>query len=261
MRALLILAFAATLSVQSARGGSWTLDSGQFFSFTGVTASSAGHNFDHNGKPADHVVFKKILVQNWTEYGLTDAVTLFAAPEYVTAETDMGHDALTRVNSASFEAGARILLLSRFGMLSLQGSGKTAGAFDMSVSASGQSGHQAELRLLYGREFRFFRRDGFLDLEAAQRWIQRPRPNEIVFDATAGWWFAKDYLLMAQSFNTISSGATGPPYRPYRLHKLQASLVQRVTSRWSLQSGYFFAVSGRNIVQEQGFLTTIWYRA
>ncbi len=260
MRALLTAFLAAALPVQAAWASAWTLDRGHWQVFTGVTTSRAKHSFDHDGRPSEAVVFSKMLVQNWMEYGLTDAVTLFASPEYVTAETDMGRQDLARVHSASFEAGLRILLLTRIGMLSLQASGKTAGAFDMSVSASGAAGRQFELRLLYGRGFKLLRHNAFLDIQAAERWIQRPRPNELTLDATAGLWLTKDDLVMVQNFNMFSHGATGPPYQHYRLHKLQASLVERITPRWSVQSGYFLAFAGRNIVQEQGFLTTIWYR-
>lgn len=261
MRALLIGILVLVLPAQSAAAAAWTLNRGQLQMFTGVITSKASHGFDDKGRPADEIVFSKMLVQNWMEYGLTDALTLFAVPEYVTAETDMDRRDPRSVHSASFEAGFRLLLSKRIGMLSLQVSGKTAGAFDMSVSASGAAGRYFDLRLLNGRSFRLFRRDAFLDLQAAERWIQKSRPNELILDATAGLWITKDELVMIQSFNTISHGTITAPYVHYRLHKLQASLVEKVTPHWSLQSGYFLALAGRNVVQEQGFVATIWYRS
>jgi len=243
-----------------ALAGAWTLDRGHVQIFTGSCYSLATRRFDGNAVPSENTVFDKLTLQSWMEYGLTDAVTLFAAPEYTVADYGSG-TAVLHPKSTSVEAGVRILLLSHGGMLSVQASGKTAGAFDMSVSADGAAGRQWELRLLYGRSFKLLRRDGFIDIEAAQRWIERPRPDEGTVEATAGFWISPRYLVMLQSFNTFAWGSAKPPYEPYRLHKLQASLVQRLTRRWAIQTGVFYAPAGRNIVQERGVVTTIWYRS
>jgi hypothetical protein len=258
MRIPAVLA-AMLLTVPAASGGAWTLEHGQAQIFTGTTVSRAGRRFDDKAAPSQKVVFDKLLLQSRMEYGLSDAVTLFAMPEYVAAESG-GVTGVTRSKGTAVEAGLRILLLSRIGMLSLQGSGKTAGAFDMSVSAGGAPGRQWELRLLYGKSFKLMHCDAFVDLEAAQRWIERPRPDERVFDATAGLWLVPGSLLMLQSFNSVAGKGAVPPYENYRLHKLQASLVQRLSRRWSLQTGYFFAPFGRNVVQERGFVATVWFQ-
>jgi hypothetical protein len=260
MRKRLIVGLVFLVFAQAAEAASWTLDRGHLQMFSGVTSSRAKQRFDDGGTPSGKIFFNKLLVQNWMEYGLTDAVTLFAAPQYVTAETNMDHRAVMRARSASVEAGMRILLLSRIGMFSLQTSGKSAGAFEMSTAANDDAGKQFELRLLYGRSFKLLGSDVFLDIQAAERWIGQPRPNELDIDVTTGLWLTKHHLVMFQSFNMISSGKAEPPYERYRLHKLQASLVQCITERWALQSGYFFAPSGRNTVKEQGFVITIWYR-
>jgi hypothetical protein len=258
MRTSTVLA-ALLLCVTAASGGAWTLERGQVQILSGSIMSRAGRRFDDHGEPSQQIVFDKLLLQSRMEYGLSDAVTLFALPEYVRAESGSAAG-VTHSKGTAVEAGLRILLLSRIGMLSLQGSGKTAGAFDMSVSAGGAPGRQWELRLLYGKSFKLMHCDAFVDLEAAQRWIERPRPDERVFDATAGLWLTPGSLLMLQSFNTVAGEGAVPPYQDYRLHKLQASLVQRLTRRWSLQTGYFFAPGGRNVVQERGFVATVWFQ-
>ena len=255
-------AAAAVLAVtpQRAHAGAWTLDRGHVQIISGVTVSRATRRFDASSHPSDKIVFSKLFVQNWMEYGLTDAVTLFLAPEYVIASADTDGTGAEFVRAASLEAGARILLLSRIGMLSLQVSGKTAGAFDMSTSADGRSGRQIELRLLYGTNFRLFRREGYVDLEMAERWIRRPRPNEVALDATVALWISPRYLIQFQSFNTIAGSSSTSPYEYYRQHKLQLSMLRRLTPRWSLQSGAFISPAGQNIVQEQGVVAQLWYR-
>jgi protein XagA len=256
VRVWLAAGLALLAAIGPAYAGAWTLDRHKMQTIAGMTTSSAASRFGDGGA----IVFNKLLYQTSMEYGLTNAVTLFAIPEYVLARSDMTGNGIHSVRSFSFEVGLRILLLSRIGMLSVQVSGKSAGAFDMSVSASGEAGRQFEARLLYGRNFRLFGRNGFVDIEVAERWIARPRPDETVLDATAGLWVTRNNLILAQSFNFRTDGGARPPYQAYRLDKLQLSLVRRLGPHWSMQSGYFFSLAGRNMVKETGVISTIWFR-
>lgn len=260
MRAGAAIGLVLLLMADGAHAGAWTLDRHKLAIFAGTTTSTASRRYDDGGVPAKSIVFNKLLLQSWMEYGLTDTVTVFAAPEYVLAQSDMNGTGTATAHSTSVEAGLRILLLTKIGMLSLQASGKSAGAFDMSVSSSGEAGRQFEARLLWGRSFKLFRRDAFVDVEVAQRWIARPRPDEIALEATAGWRVTPQYLVLVQSFNFMTSGTVKPPYQPYELSKLQFSLIHRLSRRWSLQSGYFFSLTGRNIVKETGVIGTLWFQ-
>jgi hypothetical protein len=262
MRLLLIAALIALIGFfqEPAWAGAWTLDRGQAQVISGVTFSKASRRFDGAGKPSQRVVFDKLLVQNSFEYGLTNAVTLYVAPEFVTAHSAGDGQATIRARSAAVEAGVRVLLLTRIGMFSIQGSGKSAGAFDMSVSAYKASGSQAELRLLYGRSFKLLGLDGFTDLQVAERWIRRPRPNEMTIDATLGLWLTPKTLAMFKSYNIVSGGGVQAPYTFYRMHKLELSVVRQITGEWSVQIGAFVSPLGQNIVAEQGIGSALWYR-
>lgn len=114
-------------------------------------------------------------------------------------------------------------------MFSIQGSGKTAGAFDMAISADKAAGSQAELRLLYGRNYKLLGLDGFTDLQVAERWIKRPRPNEMAIDATIGLWLTPKTLAMFKSYNIVSGGGGQAPYTFYRMHKLELSGIMAQT--------------------------------
>ena len=65
-------------------------------------------------------------------------------------------------------------------------------------------------------------------------------------------------MVMAQNFNIISAGDASPPYSYYRSHKLEFSVVQRLSQHWSLQSGVFFSPAGQNALVERGVSIALW---
>src|SRR5512146_614805 len=172
---VLCLLFLAPLDVHA---GAWTLKKHHWQVFSATTTRSASASFGANGRQSSPTRFRKFLTQNTLEYGLADTITLFATPAYVSASAQTGDGKVTRATGSSIEAGARILLFSHIGKLALQGSYKAAGPFDLSNSANQSAARQVELRLLYGDSFKLFGDDGFVDLQAAQRWINHGRPDE-----------------------------------------------------------------------------------
>jgi hypothetical protein len=143
-------------------------------------------------------------------------------------------------------------------MLSIQGSYKAAGAFDLSVSANRQAGRQIDARLLYGTNFSLFDISGFADFQVGQRWINRPRPNETPIDLTAGLWILPSTLVMAQSFNIVSAGDATAPYSYYRAHKVELSVVEKISKRWSIKVGAFASPTGQNAIVERGVGVALW---
>jgi hypothetical protein len=238
--------------------GAWTLRRHHWQMFSGATVSQASMMFGFDGRATVPTKFSKSLLQNTLEYGLTDWATLFATPAFVIANVQTPAMKAVAVRNSSLEAGARILLFERYGVLSIQGSYKSAGAFDLSVSANRQPGRQIDVRLLYGTNFKLFDMDGFADFQVGQRWIAHPRPNETPVDLTAGVWVTPRTLLLVQSLNIISSGDAIAPYYYYRTHKLELSVVQKVTTRWSLQFGAFASPLGQNALVERGVNVSLW---
>lgn len=257
-----LAALAIMLSASGAQAGAWTLPRGHWQVFTTTTQSQASRSFDEQGHAALPTKFNKLLFQNCLEYGLTSAVTLFATAGYATGSIETQVPPLTtKARDSSIEAGARLSLFARRGRLSLQGSYKAAGSFDFTTPAAGGDGtpgRQIELRLLYGTGFKLFGRDGFADFQVAQRWIDSPRPNETPVDITVGLWLSRKTMVMAQSFNTIGAGDASVPYTYYRTHKLELSVVQKLSRHWSLQTGFFFSPAGQNALVEHGVVVSLW---
>lgn len=252
-----VLGLAMSAATKS-EAGAWTLKKHHWQTISGATLSQASIMFGSDGRASRPTKFGKSLLQNSLEYGLTDHLTLFATPAVVMANVQEPGTRPVAARDTSVEAGARYLAFDSFGIFSIQASYKAAGAFDLSVSNNQQPGRQIDVRLLYGTGFTLFGMNGFADIQAGQRWLNRPRPDETPVDLTAGLWLTPRTMLMAQSLNIISSGDAIAPYSYYRSHKIGLSVVQKVWKRWSVQFGAFVSPSGQNALVERGVGISLW---
>ncbi|HEY0266113.1 MAG TPA: hypothetical protein VGC16_05130, partial [Rhizomicrobium sp.] len=149
-------------------------------------------------------------------------------------------------------------LLADDDVLSLEVSARSAGAFNFAVSTDANAaGYDGGFRLLYGAGFRWRGMDGFVNVEAGERWVSAPRPDQTPVDLTAGLWLDPDWMAMLQSFNLVS-GSAAAPYSYFRSHKLELSAVWRVTQRFSLQAGAFVSPAGQNALVERGLVLALW---
>ncbi|MBN9590293.1 MAG: hypothetical protein BGN85_12550 [Alphaproteobacteria bacterium 64-11] len=244
-----------------ASAAAWMQKQGTWQVITSAIFTDARHSFGDGGRAGSSTLFQRGLLQTDTQYGLDDRLTLFLRTE--TANVHV-HDISARIGtvSSAFEGGVRYHLgddvLTGYDVASVEVMGRTAGAFNFSVSANDQAGGEAGgVRLLYGAPFRVGERDGFLNAELGWRWQSRPRPDETVLDLTAGVWLNPVTMVMLQNFNVISGDAM-QPYVRYRSHKLQASCVWRWSKRLSLQAGGYFSPAGANALQESGLILSLW---
>lgn len=242
-----------------AHAGAWTLPAGETQIITGATASNANATFGKSGG-ATPVLFHKLLFGSYVEHGILDSVTLIFAPEYVMATEEGPNQPLIHAQDFAAKVGVRVRLEQSFGVFSVEGSYKTAGGFDMSVTTGNDSGKEFELRLQYGTNFRLFRRDGYADLEVGERYITGARPSETAVDFTLGLKVTKKITLMAQSFNIVSDGSGTAPYRYYRSHKVEFGVLQRLWRGVYLESGGFASPLGQNSLVERGADASLWIR-
>lgn len=237
--------------------GAWTLPAGNSQVISGVIYSSATESFDDSGG-AVPTLFRKILLQSYAEHGVFDDLTLVLSPEYAMATVGGPGKPLIHADDFAFKAGLRYRVTDAFGVFSAQASYKTAGAFDMSVSANNDSGSETELRLLYGLNFKLFGHDAYLDAEIAQRWIGGARPDETPIDLTIGLHWSDKLTFMAQSFNVIAAGNSRPPYGYYRSHKIEMAVLQRLWKGVYLASGAYVSPTGQNSLVERGVDASLW---
>jgi protein XagA len=245
--------------VPPASACAWTRPAGEWQVISEFLYSRAFRLFGNDSASSIKASFVKLSTKRTAEAGLSDNVTLILVPEYaeVRAWTADQH---YLASGFTLETGMRVRLFDDAGVLSVQGAYKTAGIFAMSAAAGGIASQQAEVRLLYGTSFQFWETDGFVDFETSWRWVETPRPNEAVVDATAGVWLTSSNMVMLQNFNTVSVGPHRESYPEYRMHKLQASIVQQIDEDTSLQLGGFVTMAGRNAANERGVSLALWIR-
>jgi hypothetical protein len=254
-----ILAALALFLPLGAQAGAWTQPLHDTQIITGIQYSDASRSFGSDSRADVPIQFSKASLQSSTEYGMFDYLTLFLNTETVDVHSKQtGLLPVAAIDNA-FEGGARMRLFQDFGILSLQASFRSAGAFNFSVSANSDAGGRGEeIRALYGTSFKFLDRDGFFDLEAGERFLSAPRPSETPIDLTLGLHLGETTMLMLQNFNDIGGGNGHPPYTYFRSHKIEFSVVERLTRHFSLQLGGFFSPAGQNALQEQGFGLSLW---
>lgn len=260
MRALVLGGLFAFAVPAAASAGAWTLPQGRSALFLGATYSRAATGFDRAGTPGASIRYEKTLVQLDAEYGWNDWLTLIFEPEYTHARLARAHQPQDVANDVALVGGVRVRLFDDIGIVSVQVSAKTAGAFDMSVSSTGAPGRQLEVRLLYGTNFTLFGYEGFFDAEAGQRWIAGPRADETPVDLTLGLRILKHTRLMVQNFNIVAQGNARPPFSYFRLHKLSLSVVQDIRPGLCLETSAFITVAGQNALAEKGLGLRLWFR-
>ena len=124
----------------------------------------------------------------------------------------------------------------------------------------GSTRPEEDVRLLYGHGFKLGGWDSFVDVQVGYRWRNGGPPDEFRWDATFGVRPVAQWLLMLQSFNTVSQASNSVVFPRNSLHKLQASAVYDFDKAWSGQLGVFAAVAGQNALRERGVLAAVWRR-
>lgn len=261
MKCRLLAAALCCLSAP-AFGEAWTLQEDRVQAITGLVFSEADHSYGSNAP----MQFQKTLFTTYSEYGLRDDLTLFVHTESAYVQVEQGGLAPYHAMDNAVEAGARLRVdpwmgWGDFGVLSVEASLLTAGAFNFAVSANRSTGGEgSQLRLLYGRGFRLWDHDAFFNAEVAHRFLTGPRPDETPLDLTGGVWLDGDNMVMAQSFNLFAGAGTIAAYPGFRSHKLQFSWVRRLSDRFLVQAAGFFSPAGRNALVEQGACLSLWSR-
>lgn len=246
-----------------ATAGAWTMKAGEGQIIAQSSFAHAASEFGPSSELFDSRPYDKVEVTLVFEYGLTDWLTLIAAPQFLSVS--LGEpDPASYAGLGYTDAGARLRLWQADGfVLSGQVVGRFSGTGNsQSAAAVGYEDPELDLRLLAGFSFSLWGRAAYLDLQLAQRQRFGDPPDEIHVDATLGVRVAERWQALVQSFNVISEGAGEGPYFDvsYEYYKLQLGAAYDWSAALTLQAAVVATYFARNAPQENGLVLSALYR-
>jgi protein XagA len=248
--------FGAGFSV--AWAGAWLLPAGdgQIITYTDYSDSTLA--FNAQGKLIQVPAYQKFEIGSYLEYGVTDWLTIVAAPAYDRIRSPAPGQSYTGPGESEFAARLQIFR-SDEAVFSVQAGLRTPGAsFDSLGPLEVRRAASLDLRGMAGKNCVIAEMDCFVEAEGGYRIYAQNQPGEWRIDLTAGLRPLPRLLFLLQGFTSISNGAG--PFGHVSWTKLQPSLVYDIAPQWSLQLGGFWTVAGVNAGRELGPAAGIWYR-
>lgn len=195
------------------------------------------------------------------EYGVTDWLTAVFQPEFVNQRLDApNRAAYNGLGYASFGLRTRVLKTERW-VVSLEGHVDPPGPSDQPNPAqAGNTGPRYDARFNVGYGFELWSKPAFIDASAGYRVRTGRPPSEYRADLTFGIRPWTDWMILVQSYNSLSDGAGAPGFPRQASSKLQVSVVYDWSKRWSAQLGFLQTVASRRVGTETGAIAALWYR-
>lgn len=259
----ILMGFLAAAALGSSGWAAWTEARGHGLAISTFSFYAADRQFDPKGGSSRRPPYRQEEARFYAVYGLRDWLTLGldTAVRRARDRAPSSRDEPINWHDGAFFGRFRLHQWER-SVLSIQplvrvpGPNAVQGMLGRETDAP-----EAELRLLYGRSFVLFDRDGFGVAEAAYRRRFGPAMDQARFDLTLGLRPLRRFLVLAQSFNAISTGLSGQPGAPdYDIYKVQLSAVRDLTDRLALQLGGYVEYAGRNVGAGQAGFLAVWFR-
>lgn len=246
-----LAASAALAGGVSAHAGAWTPERGDGVVIVTSTFSGAAKGFDPDGHLEPLPEYRKFELSAHVEYGVTDWLTgvVHSAARIETQDADLTTTAVDGIGLR-----ARVVRSDRM-VVSAELTGYTPGLDRNGLWVDSEPA-ALEARALLGYAFAVHDLPAFVDVQGAYRFSAGGEDDEIHIDVTLGLKPTPRWLLMAQSFTTLSAGKASD----YRYQKLQASALCWLTAHYGLQAGVSGTVDGVAALQERTVFAAIWYR-
>jgi len=245
---------------QPAAAGAWLMAPGKGQIIAGPIFSGTTRAFDSRGRVIPVPYYKKFELGTYIEYGLSERLTLVAAPAYDqvrAADPSQNYKGL----GESFFGGKFGLYRDDKTVVSVQ-----AGVLTPGPSIANSTGPfnprrslGFELRGLVGRGLEIATMPAFIDVQGGYRYYMQNQPGEWRLDLTFGLKPIPRLLWLVQTFS-VYSNANGGGFVKYSWHKLASSIVVDLTPQWAIQCGGFMTLAGVNAGLERGPFAALWYR-
>ena len=222
-----------------------------------VYYSQSDQGFDNNGDVTDINDYNKFEVFLLAEYAVNDDLTLIFNPSFRDVSVE-GGDNSTGLGYTAIGARHDVLEDEK-GWVALEGTVRIPGVERAdNLAQVGSTDMEYDVRARAFRNIKLGQVPGFIDAQGGYRFRDGDPPNEFHADLTVGIRPSPDWLLMAQSFSTISDGSGEGIFDEFSYHNVQLSAVKSIANGVSLQFGLVGIVSGRNALRERGAFGGIW---
>jgi hypothetical protein len=258
-RGALVSALAGLLSA-SASAGAWLLPTGQGQIIAGPAFSGTNRAFDSRGRLVPVPDYEKFELGTYIEYGLTDRLTLVAAPAYDRIRAPPPARSFKGLGESEY-AGRFVLFRDATTIVSVQAGVRTPGPSiaDTTDPFDPRRSLGFDFRGLIGRSFELTTMPAFIDVQGGYRYYTRNQPGEWRLDLTFGVRPVPRFLWLIQTFSVYSTAGGGGFVR-YSWHKAAASIVLDISPHWSIQCGGFMTLAGIDAGRERGPFAAVWFR-
>lgn len=270
------------LLAQSAFAGAWTLPEGEKLLIITSRFYATVNYFDGNGeKRSKRGRYRKYEVQQYGEYGLSDAWTLGANVAYNRAQDVTRADAFALSDDdAASDRSITVSGLNRgeiFARYQLYRDDMYAFAVQPLVAfppwyvrnlpeGVPADPMEAEFALQGGRNFSLFGQSHYADFSAAYRARGQSLNDQLRFHAALGVNVNERWTLLPEFDHTQNLGGitfastTITGQNDYDLTKAQLSVLYHLSERFTVQGGAFSHLDGRNTGAGGGGLLSVWIR-
>jgi protein XagA len=193
---------------EAAWASAWLLPPGDGQIITYSAFSDSTRAFDGHGNLIPVPDYQKFELGTYVEYGVTDWLTVSAAPAYDRVQTPVPGQSYTGLGES--EIAARVgLYHTDMAVLSVQAGLRSPGAsFDSLGPLDVRRAGSLDVRGLAGHNCVVAGIEGFVEVQAGYRFYAENQPGEWRFDLTAGLRPLPRLLVMLQSFTSISFGTS-----------------------------------------------------
>jgi hypothetical protein len=247
--------------VTPAFAGPWPQPEGHGFVINQFSFVQANNHAGIPNPANGNGTFQKFDFTPYVEYGLTDTVTVGAAPHFDLRQLATGTTTSNTVGVGDIDLFARKTMWSDgYWAVAGQGLVKLPTGYNPSANpALGDNQVDLEPEFFVGRGFSLGNWPAFADVGAGYRFRLGSPADEVRLDADFGVHVRQDWMLLIQSFNIIGMRNERPGGTDFSLSTLAVSVVHDLSARWAVQFGGLSEVASRNYNRGNGGFVALWW--
>jgi len=224
----------------------------EYFSAEGDFLASTPNDFTDK--------YQRYEARTYGEFGLTDSITLGGTIVYGVSEISNELEIRNASGFSQLEGFIQHQLwkgIQDVGAIRLIGAAPTR--FETGVRPGIETdGAAIEARFLYGRNLIAGSSKLFSTVEVGYRKRLGNAADFGQLDFTFGYEPSPKWLLLLQSFNTISVRNSETEGTDFDIFKVSPSVAWRIGDRWSIQAGMTYEYAGRNIPTGNTYFLSLW---